>query len=41
MKSQIMVGMIRCFIAEQEIVMFLSGNYNWPDKDKGTIKYFV
>ncbi|KDS52838.1 hypothetical protein M099_2834 [Phocaeicola vulgatus str. 3975 RP4] len=32
MKSQIMVGMIRCFIAEQEIVMFLSGNYNWPDK---------
>ena len=32
MKSQIMVGMIRCFIAEQEIVMFLSGDYNWPDK---------
>ena len=24
MKSQIMVGMIRCFIAEQEIAMFLS-----------------
>ena len=32
MKSQIMVGMIRCFIAEQEIAMFLSGDYNWPDK---------
>jgi hypothetical protein len=27
-----MVGMIRCFIAEQEIAMFLSGDYNWPDK---------
>ena len=27
MKSQIMMGMIRCFIAEQEIAMFLSGDY--------------
>lgn len=39
MKSQIMVGMIRCFIAEQEIAMFLSGDYNFIDL--GTIKYFV
>ncbi len=31
MKSQIMVGMIRCFIAEQEIAMFLSGDYNFID----------
>jgi hypothetical protein len=25
------VGMIRCFIAEQEIAMFLSGDYNFID----------
>jgi len=31
MKSQIMMGMIRCFIAEQEIAMFLSGDYNFID----------
>jgi len=25
------MGMIRCFIAEQEIAMFLSGDYNFID----------
>ena len=48
MKSQIMVGMIRCFIAEQEIVMFLSGHYkifcvngNTGFRNESRIFYFI